>query len=190
MNQEKELVFLLEEPSAKIMLQNVRERLPHNNIQFNYIVFEGKGDLDKNFANRVKNYCNNNARFIILRDKDSADCKKLKQEMLNKIFSIKGKNIKIRIACHELESFYLGDLKAVETGMGISKLSAMQNNRKYREPDQLANAKQELQNITHKRYQSVSSSRHIAPYLSLDGTNKSDSFNILVQCINEQIASF
>lgn len=186
----KELVFLLEEQSAKIMLQNIKTRLSHDSIEFRYIVFSGKSDLDKNFANRVKGYCNNNARFIILRDKDGADCKRLKKEMTDKIASISNKNIKIRIACHELESFYLGDLRAVETGMGISKISAMQSKSEYREPDLLANAKQKLKTITHQKYQPVSGSRDIAPHLSLDGTNKSCSFNVLVKCINEQIVSF
>ena len=49
------------------------------------------------------------------RDKDSGDCRSIKRKMAQKVQN-SGKMDKtlIRIACHELESFYLGDLSAVE----------------------------------------------------------------------------
>ena len=43
----------------------------------------------------------------------------------------------IRIACHELEAWYLGDLAAVEQGLELKKLGKLQNQRKYRNPDNI-----------------------------------------------------
>jgi hypothetical protein len=94
-------------------------------------------------------------------------------------------NTLIRITCHELESFYLGDLNAVDQGLGTTYTSRKQNNQKYCIPDQLTNAAEELSKITKKKYQKMQGSRAIAPHLKLAGSNKSQSFNILSEGINK-----
>jgi hypothetical protein len=95
----------------------------------------------------------------------------------------------IRIACAELESFYLGDLNAVELGLGISNLAKKQQERKYRSPDALSNPSQELQNLSQRKYQKVAGSRAIAPYLKTDGSNLSNSFNVLLMGIEKLISN-
>jgi hypothetical protein len=85
----------------------------------------------------------------------------------------------VRVACHELESFYLGDLAAVEEGLALDGLAKQQKKRKFRNPDMLANAAEELTKLTRQHYQKVDGSRRIGPCLRLDGCNKSHSFNIL-----------
>ena len=87
----------------------------------------------------------------------------------------------IRIVCHELESWFLGDLAAVEQGLNIrpGKLSKLQNNKKYRNPDNIAAAKQESKKIT-STYQQISSSKEIAKHLNINN-NKSHSFNVFIQ---------
>jgi hypothetical protein len=92
------------------------------------------------------------------------------------------------VACRELESFYLGDLQAVEKGLGIEGISAQQNRRKYREPDGLGKPSQELINLTGNIYQKVTGSRAIAPYLSLHD-NKSHSFNVLLSGIHRLVGA-
>ena len=87
------------------------------------------------------------------------------------------KNILIRIACHELESFYLGELEAVANAYQMQLPN--QNSSKFRKPDNLANAAEELRKITQKRYQKIDGSRRIAHLLKTDGTNRSHSFNVL-----------
>lgn len=93
----------------------------------------------------------------------------------------------IRIACHELESFYLGDLAAVKQTYGIRLPS--QQTRKYRTPDALANAADELKRITKQEYQKVDGSRRIAEHMKLDGSNSSTSFNILISGIQRLVAN-
>lgn len=88
----------------------------------------------------------------------------------------------IRIACRELESFYIGDLMAVEKAFSLNGLHRQQGNRKFRTPDQLNNAKQELKKLTKNKYQEISGSREIAKHMDVDN-NKSHSFQTLINSI-------
>ena len=58
-----------------------------------------------------------------------------------------------------------------------------QRSKKYRAPDALANAADELKRITNYEYQKIDGSRRIAEHLRLDGSNRSASFNMLVSGI-------
>ena len=110
----KELVFLLEEPSAQEMLKIVVGKLIHDDrLSFKYVVFDGRSNLDKNLKRKIRDYQIPNAEFIILRDQDGGDCKKLKDSLTKKIPAQESCRTTVRIACRELESFYLGDLEAV-----------------------------------------------------------------------------
>ena len=86
----------------------------------------------------------------------------------------------VRIACRELESFYLGDLTAVERGLKVSGLSRKQQSKKFRQPDSTQNPKRELRQLTANRYQPIAGSRAIAPHMDLTGVNRSCSFNVLL----------
>jgi hypothetical protein len=174
------LVVLLEEPSARAMLSAVLPRLLPTGIVTQFVVFEGKQDLDKQLSRRLKFWQVTNSRFVILRDQDSGDCKTIKQSLLARCGEAGKPGCLVRIACHELESFYLGDLAAVEAGLGIKGLARQQGKRKFRQPDDLTNAAEELLKITGQRYQKVGGSRQIAPHLRLDGSNCSRSFTALV----------
>jgi len=180
------LVCLLEEPSAKEMLEGVLPRLLDEGITVKYIVFEGKQDLERNIEKRLKFWKQPNSCFLVMRDKDSGNCRVIKNNLLAKIKK-SGKNAVIRIACHELESFYLGDLSAVEKGLKINGLAKLQSKSKFRKPDKLSNPSEELYKLTEKKYQKVAGSRAIAPHLKIDGTNKSHSFNILLPSIKKLI---
>lgn len=78
-------------------------------------------------------------------------------------------------------------MEAVETAYNLkpNTLSKHQNNRKYRNPDQLNSAKQELKNLV-REYYPATHSKKIAPYLSLTD-NKSKSFKVFIQGIQNII---
>ncbi len=174
------LVCLLEEPSAEEMLKAILPKVLDEKINVKYIVFKGKQDLENNVIRKIKNWQTPDSCFLIMRDKDSGDCIRIKNDIKEKVKQTgKSDCTCIRIACHELESFYLGDLKAVCSGLGVA-IKAGQESRKYRQPDTLANAAEELIKITGKKYSKLRGSRSIAPYLKLDGSNKSHSFNVLL----------
>lgn len=178
---EKELVFLLEEESAKAMLESLLPRLLDPSIATKLIAFEGKSDLEKQMVKRMKGYINPHARFIVMRDQDSVpDCSVLKNALLAKCIESGRQPIPlVRIACRELESFYLADLAAVETAMNIKGLVKQQGKSKFRSPDYLSSPSKELATLTKQRYQKVSDSRIIGQYLDVNN-QRSVSFKNLI----------
>lgn len=183
----KELVFLLEERSAQALLESLLPRIINTEeINFRFITFEGKQDLDRNLEKRLKHYLNQDARFIVLRDKDNhPDCIQLKSDLEAKC-NAAGKLDKtlIRIACCELETFYLADLAAVEAALDIRRLSQRQNQIKFRNPDRITSPSAELIKITSKAYQKVGGSREIGKHI--DHTNtRSCSFKNLILAISK-----
>ena len=122
------------------------------------------------------------SRFLIIRDQSAGDCAHIKTNLLEKCRKANRPDAIVRIACHALESFYLGDLSAVDKGLKIGTLAKLQNKRKYREPDNLANPDQELMTLTKNRYQKLSGSRAISRHMSLEN-NLSHSFYVLVKAI-------
>jgi predicted transcriptional regulator len=54
----KELVFLLEEESAKAMLQSLLPRILDTGIKSRLLAFEGKQDLEKQMVRKMKHYIN------------------------------------------------------------------------------------------------------------------------------------
>ncbi|MFH1859555.1 MAG: DUF4276 family protein [bacterium] len=179
------LVLLLEEPSAREMLNGLLPRL-YNNIDFRCIVFAGKQDLEKNLVRKIKGYRVPNSRFIVLRDQDAADCMDVKNKLIGLCHEANRNDVVIRIACRELESWYLGDLQAVESGLNLSNIAKLQNKKKYRLPDLLHSPSTELERLTNKKYQNISGSRSIGPYLSLNN-NCSNSFRIFIDGIKRLV---
>ena len=184
----KMLVFFLEEPSAEEMLKGVLPKILPSHVIPRYIVFEGKQDLEKQLERRLKHWKTPNTRFLVMRDQNSGDCRVIKQNLLDKCRVAHKPDTIVRIACHELESFYLGDLKAVEKGLGINGLSKLQNKRRFRAPDNLPNPAEELISLTKRFYQKVSGSRAIGPHLNLKN-NFSHSFNVLVRTIKHIVSN-
>jgi hypothetical protein len=125
----KEVVFLLEEESAKVLIEILFPRtVPESNpVIPRFIVFEGKQDLEKQLTKKISGYLNPHARFIVMRDQDRGDCRRIKSDLIALCPKLKRTRTKVRIACRELESFYLGDLRAVESGLQVRGLAAKQN---------------------------------------------------------------
>lgn len=178
-----ELVFFLEEPSARAMLEGVIPRLLGDQITVRYVVFEGKQDLEKRLPRRLRGWRNPHARFLVMRDQDSGDCHQIKRKLKSICEQAGRPDVLVRIACRELESFYLGDLNAVANTIGPPNLARQQNNARYRNPDRLSNAAQELKRIA-KAYHKLSGSRAIGLTLSLE-QNRSESFNQLISGIRK-----
>jgi hypothetical protein len=177
----RELVFLLEEASAKALLSTLLPRLLNAEISFRLIPFEGKQDLEKQLVKRIRGYQNRNARFIVLRDLDShPDCIALKQRLIALCHEAgKAENCLVRLACRELEAFYLADLVAVERALMVSGLSKKQNKSKFRTPDAVGSPSRELKQLTGQVYEKIAGSRAIGEHIKLDNT-RSPSFRNLI----------
>ena len=74
-----------------------------------------------------------------MRDQNSEDCLKLKQRLKNLCQQAGQPDVLIRIVCHELESWFLGDLAAVEPAFQLKGLAKQQDRQKYRDQDKVEN---------------------------------------------------
>lgn len=177
----KELVFLVEGEAEKHLLAALLPRLLPDGIGHRVIPFEGKQDMEKRMGLRIRSYQNPNARFIVLRDQDShADCVALKQSLQARCQGTgREAHCLVRIACTELETFYLADLAAVAQALEMPGLVKHQENRKFRSPDQLGSPSQELKALTKNRYEKRAGSRAIGQHLALEN-NRSPSFRHFV----------
>ena len=185
----KTLVFFLEGPSEKEMLMGLLPRLLPADVAVRYLVFQGKQDLEKSLVRRLRGWQLPESVFIVLRDQDAADCHEVKNRLRQLCDEAGRTDTLVRIACRELESFYLGDLAAVGQGLGLNRLKDKQAGRKFRHPDALVHPAMELIRLTGKRYDKISGSRAIAPHLQID-CNKSHSFNVLVAGIRKLTEAF
>ena len=178
----KELVFLLEEDSAKALLLGVLPRILDPQVRPRLMVFEGKQDLEKQMVKRLRGYVNPHARFIVLRDQDSTpDCRVVKAKLLGLCAQAGRQAVSlVRIACRELESFYLADLRAVEVAMGLTGLARHQKSARFRAADRVESPSHELAKLTRGAYQKVSGSRLLGPHLDL-ANHRSASFKNLIE---------
>ena len=172
------IVFFLEEPSAEAMLEVFLPKVLPEGLLYRCIVFEGKHDLEKQLVRRMRGYRVPGARFVVLCDQDAAECKVIKKAIAKKCIEANRPGALIRIACHELESWYLADLSAVERGLGLSGLVRYQNERQFSSPDHHPSPAQTLKSIA-PSYQKVGGSRSIGPYLD-PGNTRSRSFAVFV----------
>lgn len=182
----KQLVFFLEEPSAREMLSGLLPKILPKSIFPRFVVFEGKQDLEKRLPIRLRAWQQPETTFVVLRDQDRGNCEEIKAGLISKCTKAGKPDALVRIACRELESFYLGDLQAVAKAIGPGNLGNMQQKAKYRNPDRLFNPAQELKQIA-PSYQKVSGSRAIGPCLDLEN-NRSRSFSTLVSGVKKLVA--
>ena len=78
-----EIVFFLEEPSAEAMLEGFLPKVMPG-LNYRCIVFEGKQDLERRLVQRMRGYRVPDAKFVVLRDQDAADCKAVKKTLNKK----------------------------------------------------------------------------------------------------------
>ncbi len=129
---------MTEERSAAELLRGLIPRLfPGREEPTDWIAIphEGKQDLEKSIPKKLRAWNEPQARFLILRDSDSADCREVKTRLLGLMPATRTQSVLVRVAVRELESWYLGDLAAVEAFSGRSGLAAMQSKAQYRDPE-------------------------------------------------------
>jgi hypothetical protein len=173
----KKLIFLLEEQSMKETLENILPLIVPKDITFLCVPHEGKADLQKSIPRKLLRWRESNVQFIIVHDQDSAECRELKKILISLVPDEKRTDTLIRIVCTELESWFLGDLQAVEKAFNIN-LKNQKNKALFRDPDNIQNAKQELKKLA-PIYKQVSGSQNISKYMDV-ANNKSCSFNVFI----------
>lgn len=143
------LEFLLEEASAEIALSLLLPKILPGNVTYRMHVFSGKANLKSVLPQRLKGYTwiPENYRLIVLIDRDSDDCKSLKQELelvalqsglLSKTAAAPSPSFQIvnRIVIEELEVWFFGDIEALCSAYpGVP--ASLRSKQKYRNPDNI-----------------------------------------------------
>lgn len=180
------IVVLTEEPSMKVTVEALlRNYYPHLVQGMDWFVFpfHGKSDLEKNILPKMRDWNYGAPDFLILRDADGADCVALKQRLTD-LATPSARPFRVRIVCQELESWFLGDSIAVATAYPRCRFS--NETAKYRNPDRLTNASQELLDLTCDRSKKGRAER-IAPFLD-PPRNCSRSFQVFVRTLQHLLA--
>ena len=159
--------------SDRVVPQSVKSgNLPYWGIRLECIVFGDKSELLEGTENKLKGWRVRNSAFIILCDQDRDDCKILKQKLESICKSAEKRSTLVRIACNELESWYLGNLGAVELALDLPNGSLNQS--RYFDPDSILKPSEKLEKITNGKYRKTSGSRNIGKNLS---TNMDENFS-------------
>lgn len=76
------LVFLLEEPSARDLLEGVLPRLLPATVVVKYMIFDGKQDLEGRMVKRMRGWLDPTSKFVVLRDQDAnPNCRAVKARL-------------------------------------------------------------------------------------------------------------
>lgn len=178
------LVFLLEEKSMKYFIDGIMTQILPPEISFVTIPHEGKSDLMKSIPRKLRGWREPDVKFVIVQDQDSNDCRELKQKLLALCGDDNHEKL-IRIACHELEAWYFGDLDAVSQAYK-KDLSSVKRKRAFRNPDSIISPKKELRKII-PEHQQISGAQKIAEYIDIS-RNTSPSFQAFVSGIQRLIS--
>jgi len=177
------ILFLLEEVSACEMLKKMMPRL-FPTLSCKYRTFSGKPDLLLRLEKTIRNHTDEDCHFVIVCDQDADDCVKLKQKISESCQKTGRKaRCHIRIACRELESWYLAQLDVVSRHFGVPEVVNLQD-KKYRYPDHIDKPSEELKRITKGNYQKVKGSRKMGEYLNLS-VDRSTSFRNFVEVLKK-----
>jgi len=179
----EKVVFILEELSMKRMLENL---LPRMNLRFEIELFACNGKV--NFKERMhiilEKYYDQNAFFIIMRDKDNDNCIELKNKLRDKIKDI-GRPFRVRIVCRELESWYLAQPDAIKKAFTDADLKPSKTNKGkvFKEPEKYG-AKEFMDYINQKQITKVKWAEQMGTKLEPD-SSQSHSFHVFIQTLRD-----
>jgi len=180
------IVFLLEERSMKVLLDGLLPRL-FPNIQFLCIPHEGKQDLEKSIPRKLRAWKEPGVRFVVVRDNDNAACESIKDNLLTLCRNSDRTDSMVRLACQELEAWYLGEPEALATAYSNQDLVKLERMAKYRDPDFIPKPSAELSRHI-PAFQKVSGARLMSEFLQ--GTkNTSRSFQVFYKGIGSLLAN-
>lgn len=183
------VIFLLEEPSMKILLDGLLPRLFPGWVEgqhFQCVKHEGKSDLDRSIPRKLSSWRIPGDRFIIVRDNDNTDCIQLKARLQALCLANGRPDTLIRLACQELESWYVGDLPSLAQAFNDFKLDAPAMRKRFAVPDDWQKPSVELERLI-PTFQKGSGARTMATCLRETG-NRSVSYQVFVQGVRRVAA--
>ncbi len=176
------VIFLLEEPSMKALLDGLLPRLLPGWVDgqhFQCLQHEGKSDLDRSIPRKLSAWRIPGDRFVIVRDNDGAHCVNLKARFQALCADNGCPDTLVRLVCQELESWYLGDLQALAQAFAGAKVDTPALRKRFSDPDVWQKPSVEVSRLV-PSFQKGSGARAMAACLRETG-NRSRSFQVFVQ---------
>ena len=177
------LAFLLEGPSMKLLLEALPPRLLPGWVArqpFLCIPHEGKSDLDRSIPRKLSAWQIPGDRFVIVRDNDGADCAAVLNKLQAMCLASGRPDSLVRLACQELETWYLGDLEAVAAAFEQPKVNSPAHRKKFADPDAWQKPSVELERLV-PRFQKGAGARAMAQHLGEPEHNRSHSYGKFVR---------
>lgn len=166
---------MVEELSVKAFLDGFLPRILPDTISFQIIPHEGKSDLEKSIPRKLRGWREPNVRFIVIRDQDSGNCVEIKKKLQKMCEYSNRPETLIRIACRELEAWFIGDLETVAEVFDAPSISGLSQKSKYRNPDLVGTPSTELKKLI-PLYGKVRGARDLGPHINLSKC-RSNSFH-------------
>lgn len=181
--------ILTEEPSMEYFLRGLLPRILPDDYAIDVNCFirphEGKSDLRRSIPKKIKAYPRYGypVKVLIIHDQDSNDCVVLKKSLSDLIVGSSIPTV-IRIACRELENWYLGDFHSLESLFPTIKANQLKQKAKYRNPDNLTGSN-EMEQFS-KNFSKTGTARSMGPIIEIEN-NSSPSFRQFVSGISKLI---
>jgi Domain of unknown function (DUF4276) len=166
--------ILTEEPSMEYFLRGLLPRILPGDYALDQNCFirphEGKSDLKKSIPRKMSAYQHFGypVKVLIVHDQDANDCVLLKKDLLalSKPTSVP---ILVRIACRELENWYLGDFSALEQVYPEIRASELYRKAKFRNPDNVFGSK-EIKSLSNN-FTKTGAARVLGPIIDVSENN-------------------
>ncbi len=180
------LVLLVEEPSMKTFLAGLLPRvLPGVSVVI--LAHEGKADLERSIPRKLRAWRDPEARFVVIRDQDAADCRDVKARLSALCGEAGHPDALVRIACRELEAYYLGDPAGLARAYASPRVEAALRARKFAQPDALVKPSAELRRVV-PAFSKADGARRMAEAIDLENS-RSESFLALLHGLGRLVAA-
>lgn len=144
-----------------------------------------KRDLELSIPRKLRSWREPGVRFAVIRDNDGGNCVQLKGALRKLCKAGSREDTLIRIACQELEAWYLGEPAALADAFDKPGLQNLGRQAKFREPDALRRPAAEIERLI-PEFQKVSAAQRMARHLTREG-NRSSSFRMLMEGIEAMV---
>jgi hypothetical protein len=147
-------------------------------VAFVCIEHEGRNDLEKRLRDRLRAWRAPGDAFVVVRDQDADDCSKVKRRIASGCRAGGRPGALVRIACRELEAWYLGDLAALVAEYGERPIRDLRTSSRFRDPDAVVGPSRELRRRL-PEFGKIDAARRMGARIALEG-GRSRSFRTFV----------
>ncbi len=175
-----------EEPSAKKVFDAILPKMLPEEVSFSVYSHQGKQDLEKALRSTVPSISR-----IPGASQDSGDCESVKQRLLDILNKDCKSPFLVRIACRELEAWFLGDLDAIKNAYPRFIPAHYAGKSEFRNVDNIQNVSQYLRSIIpeykdREKLPKLETAEKISPWLDLN-VSTSTSFRHVISGVKKLV---